>query len=609
MKKNDTNPSPGTGTTHVVPLITNQSYTTYQFYAFMANPKTQLEDGLRYAALTTLKWIRLRLGEGNVPDALRTPGPEAYRDKTVELKGYYYNDGYMLNVISLPDKGIWTLQLVEPDMSSNPGEANPKKKAVPGRTFTTNIGYYINPEKGKLECGFQTVVSQPRTIGEKADVFRLAIIRELMEGEPFGFEIGLPVNGKPIRVGDAATYRKVLDVIRSDDNQLPVVGYRAEPRLPVPDFDVAGDFRRIKTARVKESVTSADELAGRRFSHGFVCVFEETWLARLKDEFGSSVTDNDVFILNPKKYSGSVTVPNPAVLIEKLNRYHSNRNYSFGSVHFVPQARALLSAGYQTLDELRAALSELTNENSTLRQQASRFSESRETEELKDRIRDLETEKAQQKNELEGKISELDTQNANLKEQVKKLKAKKQELSAQVFQLTNADSKPKDIPEEPTLSRMTLKEKPGYISGVDNIINYFETQFADRMVFSEDAKSSAKGCYIKESTLWKLFYAYAVVLWELKYADDSSKNLDTEFQRRTGFELALTPGMMTGKDKDKMNERIREYNGRTIDITPHTTLTCGQRANQSVHFAWLDDERKICIAHCGEHLPVYRTYK
>ena len=55
--------------TRVVRLLQNHIYPTYQLYATMTNPQTIPADGLRLAALTTMEWLRQRMGE-NAPSEL-----------------------------------------------------------------------------------------------------------------------------------------------------------------------------------------------------------------------------------------------------------------------------------------------------------------------------------------------------------------------------------------------------------------------------------------------------------------------------------------------------------------------------------------------------------
>ena len=101
----------------IVKLLKNRLYPTYQLHAYMANSKTNPQDGLRLAALITMHWLKARLGE-EVPDEWsHLPEPEAYLSATDDdLPSLYLNQGHVINIVSLPDKGMWTLQITEPDL-------------------------------------------------------------------------------------------------------------------------------------------------------------------------------------------------------------------------------------------------------------------------------------------------------------------------------------------------------------------------------------------------------------------------------------------------------------------------------------------------------------
>ena len=591
---------------YVVKLITNSSYTTYQFYALMANRSTPLEDGLRFAALTTIDWIKKRLGEENIPEELKMPSASEYKDYSTELKGYYFNDGYLLNIISIPKEGIWTLQLIEPDMSSQPGDDDPIEKAMPGRTFTTNIGFYINRETGRLECGFQTIVSQPKTESKKARVYRLAIIRKLMNAEIFGFEQGYRITDKPIIVDNKKIYKSICEIINSESNQLPIVGYCSNRKINVSAYDLGTRLQNpMAMGDYSSDVTSVDDLARERFSFGFFCLFDDRFIQELKKDFGEIVADNEIFLIHPKKYGGRIIVPAQNRISETILKYPSEKPYSFGAVKFVSEARAIMFEHSHSVEDLSKENSELFLENNTLKHQLSLMSENKNVIDLKNRL----SEHEEIIEELKRTIEEKNEKIRKLKEANEQLKKSEASVKDDLFKLQNDNKKTSCGDDDENEGRMHLKEKPNYINGKYNIVNYFESTFSDRLVFHEEAKKSLKGCYIEDKDLWNLFFAFSTILWELKYNDVSSKNIDEVFQNKTGFELALKAGMMTEDDKEKMRQRIRLYKEKEIDISPHVTLKCGEKSNQSVHFAWIDQEKKIMIGHCGEHLEVYRKYK
>lgn len=128
----------------VVKLLKNHLYPTYQLHAFMANDQTTPQDGLRLAALTTMEWLTHRLGEEVPTDWASLPSPENYLTATDDdLPSLYINQGHVVNIVSLPEQGMWTLQITEPDLGSDPGNPAQARPAVPGRIIETNIAFVI----------------------------------------------------------------------------------------------------------------------------------------------------------------------------------------------------------------------------------------------------------------------------------------------------------------------------------------------------------------------------------------------------------------------------------------------------------------------------------
>ena len=145
-----------------VRLMKNRLYPTYQLHAVMAARKTTPEDGLKIGVLTILDWLRHRLGP-DAPETLTAPQPEQYADFSWEnLRSLYINQGYVIDIVSLPEQGAWTMQIVEPDLGSDPGNPEQRRQAVPGRVIESNIAFTIS--NGELHCGFRTMISDPEDI-------------------------------------------------------------------------------------------------------------------------------------------------------------------------------------------------------------------------------------------------------------------------------------------------------------------------------------------------------------------------------------------------------------------------------------------------------------
>ena len=189
-------------TYRVVKLLKNHLYPTYQLHAFMANDKTTPQDGLRLAALTTMHWLKTRLGD-DVPEEWKAlPSPEEYLSATDEdLPSLYINQGHVVNIVSLPDKGMWTLQITEPDLGSDPGNPEQSRPAIPGRIIETNIAFLIVGKQ--LECGFKTIISDPVGTEPEAEVYRIAVVRQLMKNPAFGLKqvMDIPMTAIRLTIG------------------------------------------------------------------------------------------------------------------------------------------------------------------------------------------------------------------------------------------------------------------------------------------------------------------------------------------------------------------------------------------------------------------------
>ena len=223
-----------------VKLLKNHIYPTYQLHAFMANDKLPPQDGLRLAALTTMEWLKYRLGEAAPSEWESIPSPEAYLTATDDdLPSIYVNQGHVINIVSLPEKGMWTLQITEPDLGSDPGNPNQKRPPVPGRIIETNIAFQVVGKE--LECGFKTVISDPTGMAPEAEVYRTMVVRKLMENPTFGLKQVTDIPMKPIRLTNNAQVKTMLWLTSHADNQLPTVIFTQplEERKvaeEVPDF-------------------------------------------------------------------------------------------------------------------------------------------------------------------------------------------------------------------------------------------------------------------------------------------------------------------------------------------------------------------------------------
>lgn len=235
-------------TSRVVKLLENHIYPTYQLFATMSNRKTNPQDGLRLGALTVMEWLRQRLGD-NSPNELIQPEPERFMEVGDEcLVSLHLNRGFVIDIVSLPSQGIWSLQITEPDLGSNPGTTVQRRSAVPGRVIETNVGFTIHGTE--LECGFQTIISDPIGTEVEAEVYRLAIIRRLIDNPYFGLKQMIPLSMTPTNIVSNVQLKQLLSVAKSEENQLPCVvfTYLHEAPTELPDLSpIALKFPAVQT--------------------------------------------------------------------------------------------------------------------------------------------------------------------------------------------------------------------------------------------------------------------------------------------------------------------------------------------------------------------------
>lgn len=110
------------------PLSTSIEYPGYQFYAELRFEGHTADECLRYAALTVQGWLceRIRKADGSIPDELCcVPADRFMEIASSDLKSIKRP---FSEIISLPDEGIWTLMVREPD------------PAIAARSYVTNVG-------------------------------------------------------------------------------------------------------------------------------------------------------------------------------------------------------------------------------------------------------------------------------------------------------------------------------------------------------------------------------------------------------------------------------------------------------------------------------------
>ncbi len=136
----------------------NRDYPGYQFYCTLQMKGAGAQQCFCFAVLSVIDWLKSRLRETDViPDEIAGL-PE--RGKSAEispsaLQSFTVSSGFSAYAVSLPEHGIWSLRLKEPD-----ADVKNKRKAFPGRFFATNAGLRILDDT-RVELGIRIDVTEP----------------------------------------------------------------------------------------------------------------------------------------------------------------------------------------------------------------------------------------------------------------------------------------------------------------------------------------------------------------------------------------------------------------------------------------------------------------
>ena len=128
----------------------------------------------------------------------------------------------------------------------------------------------------------------------------------------------------------------------------------------------------------------------------------------------------------------------------------------------------------------------------------------------------------------------------------------------------------------------------------------------DRLVVLEDAFDSAKESDFDDlSSAWELLMAMSTTLYDILFKGDEG-NVEKSFKDRTNFDLSMKDSKLLKENAKMMALRRKEYDGKTIEIIPHTK--CDSKGKHlRIHF-YIDSQRKLLvIGHCGDHLETPGT--
>ena len=102
---------------HPKTLLKTRSYPAYQLYASLKYSDESSERCMCYAILCIIEWLRDKIGDAEASRALEGPSPEDFEETDLSnFPSFHFSEGCSVDITSIPSRGIWALQIKEPEV-------------------------------------------------------------------------------------------------------------------------------------------------------------------------------------------------------------------------------------------------------------------------------------------------------------------------------------------------------------------------------------------------------------------------------------------------------------------------------------------------------------
>lgn len=593
-------------------LLKNTIYPTYQLYATMANKSTSPEDGLKIAALTVIEWLKERLGD-DIPTVLREiPSHEDYKscEKSC-LESFHINEGYVIDVVSLPDMGMWTLQITEPHLGSDPGNPNQRVSAVPGRILETNMAFKIS---GKvLGCGFSLVVSDPEGTPEKSEVYRFSVVKRLADNPDFGLKHITILDHELSRIETQKNIDDFVALTRNSENQLPFVVFtQIIHQQDTPDIEsLLQEINPLGTTKmtglidiplpVKQQMPEDPEYDMKKFASSGLGYCRTYYLnGKVQEQFmkktGIKISSGDVIVIDPcafgssvKKYGYRKDKKGRDETVKKLENYvhcfAREKQFSFGTISFLSAAR----------NELIRSSKEILSESVATSE--------KEKQDFEERITAWQA-------ELGKKDSEIYTLKKKLQEKEANLYDAKNNIGRQEELLKSDNDKLKDELAKKDVLIAYYKRKMTYPKSLDKIIDWANDNFKDRIFFHERAirlMKNADADRFDSQMICDAIDHLATDYWEFVFGSLSLSDLQLKCSYKYGRPFEISPVSDNAIRSTPLEYKIKYFvgkDGKRHESALNLHLKVGNKSDNLMRIYFLLDKEKqiIVIGSLPAHL-------
>lgn len=602
-------------TYRVVRLLKNRIYPTYQLHAFMASKKTTPQDGLRLAGLVTMEWLRQRLGDNAPKELLNLPNPSDYLSvDDSSLPSLHINSGFLIDIVSLPSHGVWSLQLTEPDLGSDPGNPEQARQAVPGRVIETNVGFKISGTQ--LECGFQTNISDPEGTSQLAEVYRLAFIRRLVDNPDFGLKQITKLVHEPANISSAEQLKAMLSICKDQINQLPCVVFTYAKTAREPLMEELSLY--LKNASSCRNFTSVPNLTipenqmheaadselpydvntfskyGVTFCRSYI--LDDNLLERFVFLSGLSVHPGDIIVFEPVCFGGKSHIvpyiPSKSRREEAMRRlkeelycYSREKKIFFGNIQFLSAAREGLLRQSADAIQQTAAASDLWAQKMVLK-------EAQWQEQLRKKDSDYQA------------LAEQLERQRRYQERIEKEKEQLREDNLQEYQ------KFKRLLAEKDEDIAYLKRKLSQPTEHCQIAAWIESNFSKRLILHPKAKTLLEDKSAKSISVELICDALdflATDYWDRRYLQISTDEMNSRCSEKYGRPFEVKPIGTTTIEFTPSQYKIKYFIGalgKPVESALDFHLCVGNDSQNLLRIYFLHDDKKklIVVGSLPKHL-------
>ena len=596
-----------------VRLLRNHIYPTYQLCATMTSGKTRPEEGLHFAVLTVLQWLRERLEDNCPAELVSRPAEEYLQAEDSEFKSFYLNCGFSIDVVSVPERGVWSMQLTEPDLGSRPGETDQDRTAVPGRVIITNIAFRVVGRK--LTCAFQTVISDPEG-SPQAPEYRLSVVRRLADAPQFGLAQVIPLTYNAVDVQTPDTLSDLISLLKNAENQLPTVLFvcrkeAAPQQVPAmllnPKVAEAADYSNFLSrgslphpmpanGGEEECPYDAADFARHQFGYGRTYVLHTSQINAFRSRTGILPPEGGVLVFAPGEYRKADKRweydpierrrgEDGKALREYVRSFSTGKVCFFGGVMFVEEAHLLEKELHEQLGaEADEAARKHTEASADQKQKTAELLHGKnlEIQALQDRLA-----------RREDYTSRLEEEKQSALEEIEKLKN-------QIQTLKDADSEL-----EKYLARIRIRPD----SHLD-IADWLAAQFPDRLLLHDKGRKALEGTSPNNIDLPLLLDALdymATDLWEQRYGGLAEEDALVRCHKKYDRPFPIKAlGEHTAKAFSEYKIKYNPgFNGKPVETLLTDHLTIGNTGGKLLRIYFLYDDKKklIVIGRLPEHGP------